>query len=85
MEASVVELFRAARAALGPVKFLVNNAATLHVAAVTELGVDAFDEVMVVSARCAPMPSSRGRGHQDAAPGRPAPRHSNEWRAYASP
>jgi NAD(P)-dependent dehydrogenase (short-subunit alcohol dehydrogenase family) len=50
-EASVVELFRAARERLGPVKFLVNNAATFHVAAVTELGVDAFDEVMAVNAR----------------------------------
>jgi NAD(P)-dependent dehydrogenase (short-subunit alcohol dehydrogenase family) len=50
-EASVVELFRRARTELGPVKFLVNNAATFHVAAVTELGVEAFDEVMAVNAR----------------------------------
>ena len=51
VEASVVEVFRAAREQLGPVKFLVNNAATFHVAAVTELSVEAFDEVMAVNAR----------------------------------
>ena len=50
-EESVVELFRATRAQLGPVKFLVNNAATFHVAPVTQLGVEAFDEVMAVNAR----------------------------------
>lgn len=50
-EASVARFFRAAREQLGPVKFLVNNAATFHVAAVTELAVGAFDEVMAVNAR----------------------------------
>jgi NAD(P)-dependent dehydrogenase (short-subunit alcohol dehydrogenase family) len=50
-EASVVELFRAAREQLGPVKFLVNNAATFHIAAAAELTVEAFDEVMAVNAR----------------------------------
>ncbi|MFO1087564.1 MAG: SDR family oxidoreductase [Reyranellaceae bacterium] len=50
-EASVVELFRATREQLGPVKFLVNNAATFHVAPVTQLSVEAFDEVMAVNAR----------------------------------
>jgi NAD(P)-dependent dehydrogenase (short-subunit alcohol dehydrogenase family) len=50
-EASVAEVFRAARQQLGPVKFLVNNAATFHVAAVTQLRVEAFDEVMAVNAR----------------------------------
>jgi NAD(P)-dependent dehydrogenase (short-subunit alcohol dehydrogenase family) len=33
------------------VKFLVNNAATFHVAPVTDLGVEAFDEVMAVNTR----------------------------------
>ncbi len=47
----VVELFRAARDKLRPVKFLVNNAATFHVAPVVDLGVEAFDEVMAVNAR----------------------------------
>lgn len=50
-EASVSELFRATREQLGPVKFLVNNAATFHVAPVTQLPVEAFDEVMAVNAR----------------------------------
>jgi NAD(P)-dependent dehydrogenase (short-subunit alcohol dehydrogenase family) len=50
-EASVAELFHAAREQLGPVKFLVNNAATFHIAPVTQLSVEAFDEVMAVNAR----------------------------------
>jgi NAD(P)-dependent dehydrogenase (short-subunit alcohol dehydrogenase family) len=49
--ATVVEVFRAAREQLGPVKFLVNSAATFHIAPATELGVEAFDEVMAVNAR----------------------------------
>ncbi|MFO1162604.1 MAG: SDR family oxidoreductase [Reyranellaceae bacterium] len=50
-EASVAAVFRATRDQLGPVKFLVNNAATFHVAAIPQLSVEAFDEVMAVNAR----------------------------------
>jgi NAD(P)-dependent dehydrogenase (short-subunit alcohol dehydrogenase family) len=51
IEAHVIEVFDAVRGQLGPVKFLVNNAATFHVAAVPQLSVEAFDEVMAVNAR----------------------------------
>jgi NAD(P)-dependent dehydrogenase (short-subunit alcohol dehydrogenase family) len=51
VEASVAEVFRAAREQLGPVKFLVNNAAIFRIAPATELSVEAFDEVLGVNAR----------------------------------